>query len=331
MAFLASLFFGVVPMFLFAWIIYWLDRYEKEPKVLLGMVFTWGAIVAAGSAFLLNTILGIGVYLVTNSESLTNLSTDSVIAPVIEECLKAFAVLIVAIFFYREFDSLLDGIVYAAITALGFAATENTYYIYTYGYQEQGWSGLLGLVFVRVVLVGWQHPFYTAFTGIGLASARLNRNLWAKVTFPLLGLSVAILAHAAHNTLANFVSGAAGLVATAIFDWSGWLLMVGYIIWAISRDQRSIATHLHEEVALGIITAAQYRTACSAWLQGLVRLQALFSGQYRVTARFYQTAAELAHKKEQLRRLGEEGGNTLIIESLRKELAQLAIQTYSQP
>ena len=58
----------------------------------------------------------------------------------------------------------------------GFAATENTLYIYN-GFHQNGWSGLAFLVFVRVILVGWQHPFYTAFTGIGLAVARLNRKL----------------------------------------------------------------------------------------------------------------------------------------------------------
>ena len=35
MALIVSLFFGFVPMFLFAAFVYWLDRYEKEPKLLL--------------------------------------------------------------------------------------------------------------------------------------------------------------------------------------------------------------------------------------------------------------------------------------------------------
>ena len=39
MAFLVSLFFGFVPMFMFAAFVNWLDRYEKEPKLLLGAAF----------------------------------------------------------------------------------------------------------------------------------------------------------------------------------------------------------------------------------------------------------------------------------------------------
>ena len=35
MALIVSIFFGFVPMFFFAAFVYWLDRYEKEPKILL--------------------------------------------------------------------------------------------------------------------------------------------------------------------------------------------------------------------------------------------------------------------------------------------------------
>ena len=73
MPLLASILFGFVPMFFFAFFIYWLDRYEKEPKALLTTVFFWGVIVAAGGAFIINTVLGVGVYLFTGSEVATEL------------------------------------------------------------------------------------------------------------------------------------------------------------------------------------------------------------------------------------------------------------------
>jgi RsiW-degrading membrane proteinase PrsW (M82 family) len=169
MGFLFSLFFGFIPVFIFAWILYWLDRYEKEPKVLLGAVFLWGAIVAAGLAYVVNTSLSVGIYLFTESEAATDLTTGTLIAPVVEEILKGLAVLVVFLVARHEFDSILDGIVYAGIVALGFAATENTLYIYRDGYLENGFAGLLSGLHPRV-LVGWQHPFYTAFIGIGRQS-----------------------------------------------------------------------------------------------------------------------------------------------------------------
>jgi protease PrsW len=212
MGLIVSGFIGYAAALLFAYILYWLDRYEKEPLLLLGGVFLWGAVVAAGSAFLINTTLGLGIYVFTGSNSATDIATGSFIAPLVEETLKGLAVLGVFLVFRREFDSVLDGIIYAGVAALGFAATENTYYIYTCGFQQNSWSGLLMLSLIRVVLVGWQHPFYTAFFGIGLALARLYRNWFIRVFAPIIGLGLAMFTHAFHNTVAAILSGGQGLV-----------------------------------------------------------------------------------------------------------------------
>jgi len=315
---------GLLPMLFFAWIVYWIDRYEKEPKILLGVVFIWGAVIAAGSAFVINTILGMGVYLFTGSEAATDLTTGALIAPVVEESLKGLAVLLVFLIFRSEFDSILDGIVYAGIVALGFAATENAYYIYRFGYAENGINGLLGMVFVRVVMVGWQHPFYTAFTGIGLAVARLNRHTVIKLAAPLVGWGLAVFAHSLHNSLASALSGAQGLVLGTALDWTGWFFMLLFILWIVSRERRWISDQLEEEVFLGSITAAQYRTACSTWFQNSASLEALLQGRYKTTARFYQVCAELAYKKKQLALMGEEQGNSHTIQQLRDELLKLS-------
>jgi RsiW-degrading membrane proteinase PrsW (M82 family) len=323
MGIILSIFFGFVPMLFFAWFIYWLDRYEKEPKILLGGVFLWGAVIAAGGAFLINTVLGLGVYLFTSSEMATDITTTSIIAPIVEESLKGFAVLIVFFLFRGEFDSLLDGVVYAAIVALGFAATENAYYIFSYGYQESGWIGFTSMVFVRVILVGWQHPFYTAFTGIGLAIARLNRKTLIKLAAPVLGWSAAVFTHAVHNMVATLMQGLPGLVIGTSLDWTGWFFMFLFILWATAQERHRIERHLKEEISLGTITAEQYRVACSAWIQSAVRFNALLSGKYMATARFYQLCGELAHKKHQRTNLGDEANNSAIIEELRSELVHL--------
>ncbi len=321
---LLSIFFGFVPMFIFAAIIYWMDRYEKEPKLLLIGVFIWGAVVAAGAAFIINTVFGVGVYIFTQSDTITEATTGIISAPIVEESLKGLAVLIVFLLFRKEFDSILDGIVYGAIAALGFAATENSFYIYTYGWQEGGVGGMLWLVFVRVILVGWQHPFYTAFTGIGLAFNRISRNTLVKLGAPVVGFSLAMFTHAMHNTMATFMQGLGGLALSTMVDWTGWIFMFLFILWALYREQRWLIAHLREEVALGVITPAQYKIACSAWAQTAARTSALFSGRYGPTGRFYQLTAELSFKKHQRATLGEEGGNTAIIDRLRAELARLS-------
>jgi RsiW-degrading membrane proteinase PrsW (M82 family) len=321
---LLALLLGFVPMFFFSVIVYWLDRYEKEPVILLGAVFLWGAVVAAGSAFFLNTVLDISVYLFTGSEAASELTTGSLFAPIIEESLKGIAVLLVFLVFHSEFDSIMDGIVYAAITALGFAASENAFYIFRYGYAENGMTGLLYLSFVRIILVGWQHPFFTAFTGIGLAIARLNPRLWVKLAAPVTGWTLAVTAHSLHNTISSLVSGAGGLIFSTLTDWSGWFVMFLFILWALSREKRWLIDQLREEVSLGNISLAQYQTACSAWRQSRAKLNGITRGSFQVTDRFYRLTADLAYKKHQRETLGEENGNTARIEALRQELAKLS-------
>jgi len=323
MPLLVSIFFGFVPMFLFAWFINWLDRYEKEPKALLGAAFMWGVLIAGGGAYIINTVLGLGVYIVTGSEGATDFATASLIAPVVEESLKGLAVLVVFFLFRKEFDSILDGVIYAGITALGFAAIENVLYIYEYGFQESGWAGLWQLVFIRVILVGWQHPFYTAFTGIGLAIARMNRNFLVKVIAVLGGFATAVFAHAFHNTFGGLIGGIEGLAIGTFVDWVGWFFMLLFIIWMVFNERNILQRHLQEEVSTGLISPAQYRTAMS-FAQTGARFNALTSGSYLATSRFYQACGELAHKKEQYSRLGDERGNRAMIEKLRGELTQLS-------
>jgi hypothetical protein len=210
------------------------------------------------------------------------------------------------------------------MVALGFAATENTFYIFSKGYQEGGWGALWILAFIRVFLVGWQHPFYTSFTGIGFATSRLSPNPLAKFAAPLIGYMVAVGLHAFHNTFGSLLGGVigelGGLALGTLVDWVMWGFMLGFIIYMIVREQNLVRRQLREEVASGLISPSQYAKALSPWTMTTAGL----SG--RLNSRFYQVCGELAHKKEQLTRLGDESGNTAIIASLRKELAALAPQ-----
>jgi RsiW-degrading membrane proteinase PrsW (M82 family) len=325
MALLGALSLGFVPMFMFAAFVNWLDRYEKEPKLLLGAAFLWGVVIAGGGAYILNTAFGIGIYAITGSEGAAEFGTTSIVAPIIEEALKGLAVLVVFLMFRNEFDSVLDGVVYGAVTAMGFAAIENVLYIYRNGYIEGGWEGFWVLAFIRVVLVGWMHPFFTAFTGIGLAIARMTRNVLVKIIAIPTGYAIAVVAHAFHNTFSGLIGGFEGLLAGTFVDYLGYAVMLIFIIWMIVYERNILKKNLRDEVNIGLISPRQYSSATS-FFQTNAHLSALTSGTFRSTARFYQVCGELAHKKEQLAQMGDENGNTQIIENLRAELTQLAPQ-----
>ncbi|HVF26169.1 MAG TPA: PrsW family intramembrane metalloprotease, partial [Anaerolineales bacterium] len=284
MPLLAAFFFGFMPMFLLAAFVNWLDRYEKEPKLLLGAAFLWGVVVAGGGAYVLNTVFGIGIYVLTGSEGAAEFGTTSIVAPIIEEGLKGLAVLAVFFMFRSEFDSTLDGIVYASITAMGFAAIENVLYIYRNGFLENGWEGFWTLVVIRVILVGWMHPFFTAFTGIGIAVARMSRNMLVKIIAVPAGYTVAVLTHAFHNTFSSLIGGAGGFFVGLLADYLGYAIMLAFVIWMIFHERNLLMKNLREEVANGSISQRQYDTAIS-FFQTNAHLTALTSGSFGSTRR----------------------------------------------
>lgn len=320
-----SLIAGVLPMFLFAWFLYYLDRYEKEPLKILAGMFLWGALIAAGGAFLINSISSRGIYFITRSELTTQIATSALIAPVVEETLKGTAVLIVYLLFKSDFDSPLDGIVYAGIAALGFAATENAWYIHQFGYLANGLPGVLDITLVRVVLVGWQHPFYTAFIGLGFALARnAKTDLW-QITFPFLGWSLAIGSHLLHNLFAVLTATMNGTGhLNLIWDWSGYIGLLILILLLIKREQNWMKNYLAPERDSGVLDNHHYQIAISAWRQGLAYLRSLFNGNLKQVRRYYQICGDLMHKLRQASLQKSSPQTAANIDCLRSELASLA-------
>lgn len=326
MGFLVALLLSFIPAMLCAALVYWLDRYEKEPRILLGAVFGWGAVIAVIGAVVAQGFLAGVMTAATGSEKAADFAGSALFAPVTEESLKGLAVLLVFLVLRREFDSVLDGIVYAAVVALGFAATEDLFYLYG-EFTKTGMDGLFGLFVLRILMGIWDHPFYTSFIGIGLAMSRLSKSTVVRWLAPPAGWCVALGFHGLHNTLATFSEETPALGGFMfLIDWAGWLFMGILILVLIRREGRLVGVQLKEEMDAGRLSPSQYRTASSSWARTGARLRALFRGRVGVTRRFYQVCGELAHKKAQLARMGDEGCNTALVEQLRTELAGLSGQ-----
>lgn len=324
MALLAAIPMAFIPAFFFSWFLYWLDRYEKEPRWLLLITFFWGGFVAIIGTLIVASIFEIGFSIVLQDAMLEDIAGGSITAPLVEEFMKGLAVMLVFFMFRKEFDSILDGIIYGGIAGLGFAATENVFYFLSQ-YDEAGWGGMFTNFALRVGVFAWGHPFYTAFIGLGFAVARMNKNTLVKIAAPIVGYFLAVFAHSFHNTSLVFVTGLGSLALVILLEWASWIIFFGFIIWMIRHEQGILKKHLREEVSNGLINEAQYKTAVSFFQFG-ARMSAISGGAYRATNHFYQYLGELAHKKEQFTKFGDEKGNTAIIEKLRANITSLAPQ-----
>ncbi len=197
-----SLFLACIPLFYTIPIFLALDRVEPEPRMAKIYAFLYGALVATSIALVVNGVVG-GLF---GDSAATVLS-----APFVEEGMKLLGIL----WAYRRklINSPLDGVVYAAIIALGFASVENILY-----FSVAASDNTLSATFIlRGILSPFAHPLFTMWTGVFLGKALLLRRRISN--FVAMGLAISICLHLAWNLTAvlSEVSGAIPLFSFPLF------------------------------------------------------------------------------------------------------------------
>ena len=311
---LLSLLASIIPTALYVLLLWWLDRYEKEPLPLFLAAFLWGTIPAITASFIGEVAAGLAGWMGTPGAS----PQIDVIAPLIEEACKAAALLLVYWLFRSEFDDVLDGIIYGSAIGFGFAMTENILY-YVGAWLKGGVVVFTELVLVRGIAFGFNHAMYTALTGAALGYARLRRPERGRGLIFLLGYALAVLVHTLHNALVGQELCLLGF----LLDWGGVLLLFLMVILSWRSERRIMSEYLQEEVQLGFMTQAQY-DAIRRRRPAAGPCQAGGAARGRRLERdIRRTATELAFKKYQLAKMGDEGHNSRIINSLRRQLQEL--------
>ena len=302
-AIILSLLAGIVPTVIYVLLIYWIDRYEKEPLPLLIATFVWGAIPAIVLALILEDIFGapLAGLSLENAEVLS----ASLVAPVVEEIVKALALLGLLLIFRSEIDDVLDGIVYGAAIGLGFGMTENVFYFMS-SFEEGGWAQWLVTVGIRSLLFGLMHAFYTGIVGAGLGYTRLAAGKRRRWWIPLAALGAAMLFHAFHNGVLGLAMATplAGLAIAAIGDWTGILLLGVMAALALRKERGWIVSELSEEVAFGTLSATEYGALSGSRPRALTFWRLVRSEGWqraRKWQRLYQSAGELAFRKHRSR------------------------------
>ena len=320
-----SLLAGVVPTAIYAVVICWFDRYEKEPLWLLAVTFLWGAIPAIILSLIVELILGVPVS-VLGEGLLTEVVESGGVAPVVEETAKAIALLGLFVFLRREFDNVLDGIIYGALVGFGFAMTENVLYFLSSLFTE-GWAEWGIVVFLRAIVFGLNHAFFTSLTGAALGFARLSRTAWEKWLVPPFGLGLAIAFHAIHNIGASLAElSCLAILFSFLTDWGGVLVVFVVILLAAQQEKKWITLELKEEVASGILSPADYALTVSYRRRFVARWEALLEQswqRWRQLGRLFHLATELAFKKYQLRTAGDGENTRATIARLRSQIVAL--------
>ena len=291
----------------------WLDRYDPEPFRTLAVAFVWGATTAIFISLIVNEWFEVRV-----DAAWLNL----VVAPLIEETTKLMGVLLIALLFRNDFDSVVDGIVYAGVVALGFGAVENILY-YADSMAHGGSVQLIRTYALRGVLAPFSHVLFTGMTGIGFGIARETHNRAKKFTAPVIGFSFAVLLHSFWNWLAT---GELFLMGYVLLEVPLFLMFLGLIAYLVHREGRILKKTLWLEVERGLITQHELDIAISVFRRTAWYLGALGDrSRFRARRQFLATVAKLGLCHWHKARAAEANCQT---DSL-PMIAQLQAETYS--
>ncbi|WP_327006579.1 PrsW family intramembrane metalloprotease [Dactylosporangium sp. NBC_01737] len=248
---------AVIPVPVLVSCFLWLDRYEPEPVRYLVFVFGWGACVATAVALVVNTAGGVLADRLGLSESIVAV----LVAPVIEESMKALGPILLFWRRPRAFSGLIDGIVYCGLSATGFAMVENILYLGFKGYADtaedagpvNGAVALVAIFVVRILMTGFAHPLFTSMTGIGLGIASRSSTKAVRWLAPIAGLLLAMLLHGSWNLMSVTASASAWVLLYGYFAvmMPIFLCMVGFALWQRSNEGKLTERMLTEYARAG--------------------------------------------------------------------------------
>ncbi|WP_394937814.1 PrsW family glutamic-type intramembrane protease [Psychromicrobium sp. YIM B11713] len=181
--------------------IYFIDRWEPEPRWMLGFALLWGAAGSIGTTLLIQPTW-VKLFMPKDlSKAEASQWLASFEAPPVEEFSKGLGILLIALFARKYFDGPVDGVVYAATIAAGFAFTENIQYFGRTFVDPDGGALSLSIMFIiRGIFSPFGHALYTACTGVAVGYAARKGNVGMIIGFFFIGLIPAMIFHYIWNS-----------------------------------------------------------------------------------------------------------------------------------
>jgi protease PrsW len=333
-------------------ILWFLDRRERESRWLFLVAFLWGALIATGLALPLNTSIlraadawvranpAVGEYLGPDAALMIG---APIAGPLVEEVTKGLGVVALFLLLRAEFDNVRDGLIYGALVGAGFNCLEAPLYV-AQGYAEWGvapWGLQFGGRFSLFGLAG--HALYTGVFGAFLGLARQTRRRWLKVLAPIVGLALAIGAHAFNNVLGLLVTVALreageplpepgpppnvgfveGWVQKSVIDlilFFPMVLIAAVLVWRSGVWERRV---IREELAEEVGTVVLPDEYAQIQRDGVIRTRRIADVDRKRSAALVNAQNELAFRKWRVRADGGDPNADPLVQGWRGTIAAL--------
>lgn len=215
---------AITPILFVLIFIYFMDKYEKEPIRLLLSNFFLGAIVSIIITTILYVIIDIPLPLKNNTSIFEQFIKAFFVVGLTEE----FSKYIIIRYYaqpHEEFNEPFDGIIYAVMVSMGFAATENIMYVTQGGFET---------ALVRAFTAVPAHATFAILMGYYIGKAKFSGN---RVVLNLTGLLLAALFHGAYDFFL-FIDFIPGIWIGAFIS-----LLIGIIL-----SRKAIKKHQNDSV-----------------------------------------------------------------------------------
>lgn len=193
---MSLLLLAIAPAMIVILYIYFKDKFEKEPVRFLFKNFLMGAIVSV----IITVILSFVANEFFPLTDVTSIFQQFIKAFFVVGFVEEFSKFIIVKYYAQknnEFNEPFDGIVYAVVVSMGFAALENVLYVFEHG---------VGTGIVRAFTAVPAHATFGILMGYFMGLAKFSKN---KMMLNLTGLIVATFFHGAYDffLFINFVPG----------------------------------------------------------------------------------------------------------------------------
>jgi RsiW-degrading membrane proteinase PrsW (M82 family) len=188
------------------------ERCHREQWPSIFLCFIWGATVAVVAALILEILLEFPLQYTFSSGDTTPFLLAVVIAPIVEEFTKPLALYLRTV--KTNLDELEDGLIFGAVAGLGFSATENL--LYGYSFLSEGFLLFLLVIAIRSIGGCLLHASATALTGYGIGKTMKKHSSFIGILPYFL---LAIFLHGFYNFLLSyeFIGVLSGLALAFLF------------------------------------------------------------------------------------------------------------------
>ena len=187
---------AIAPVAIVVFYVYMKDKYEKEPKRLMIYCFLLGGILS----IIITTILYLFFDFFIPLNNKYSVMQQFIRAFFIVGLTEEFSKYVIVRYYAqpkKAFNEPYDGIVYAVMVSMGFAAVENIFYVF---------EGGVPTAILRAFTAIPAHASFGILMGYYMGKAKFSNN---RVKYNLMGLLLAILFHGAYDffLFINFIPG----------------------------------------------------------------------------------------------------------------------------